>query len=133
MSDPSQPLSEQIEQLVREHIATSYRAAAAAVERAFAAACPTSPRASAARTQRRTSSGRRGPVEMAALAEHLYEAVCAEPGETMSVLGPKVGKPSQELHRPMVALKRTGRVRSVGKLHQTRYFPTVLRVSASGA
>ena len=133
MSEPSQPLSEQIEQLVREHIAASHRAAAAAVERAFSAACPASPRASAARAQRRTSSGRRGPVELAALAEQLYQAVCAEPGETMSVLGPKVGQPARGLHRPMAALKRTGRVRSVGKFQQMRYFPAVSRASATSA
>jgi hypothetical protein len=70
---------------------------------------------------------------MAALAERLYEAVCAQPGETMSVLGPGLGKPSRDLHRPMMALKRAGRVRSVGKLHQTRYFPAMLRSSASSA
>ncbi len=70
---------------------------------------------------------------MAALGERLHEAVCAQPGETMSVLGPALGKSRRELNRPMTALKRSGRVRSVGQRHQTRYYPSVVRspVSAS--
>jgi hypothetical protein len=126
MTDSHQTLSEQIEHLVREHIAASRRTAAEAVERAFSSAGPSSPRAVAARAQPRTSSRRRGPAEMAALAERLYEAVCAQPGETAGVLGPVLGKPARELHRPMMALKRAGRVRSVGQRHQTRYYPTAV-------
>lgn len=131
MSHPIPTLGEQIEQLVREHMAASRRAAADAVERAFSVTVPASRRALAGRAESRTQSGRRGPTEMAALAERLYEAVCAQPGETMGVLGPGLGKPSRELHRPMMALKRAGRVRSVGKLHKTRYFPALGRSSAS--
>jgi len=64
---------------------------------------------------------------MAALGERLHEAVCAHPGETMSVLAPEVGKTARELQRPMMALKRAGRVRSVGQRHLTRYYPAVAR------
>ena len=74
-----------------------------------------------------TSGRRRGPAEMAALGERLYEAVCAQPGETMSVLAPEIGKTPRELQRPMLALKRAGRVRSVGQRHQTRYYPAVVQ------
>jgi hypothetical protein len=38
----------------------------------------------------------------------------------MAVLGPTLGKTPRELHRPMMVLKRAGRVRSVGQRHQTR-------------
>ena len=74
---------------------------------------------------------RRASAEVAALGERLYEAVCAQPGETMSVLAPELGKTPRELHRPMMVLRRAGRVRSVGQRHQTRYFPAVVRPSPS--
>jgi len=124
MSHPSQTLSEQIEQLVREHIEASRRAAAAAIERAFSSAAP---RPQAIGTTTRASGRRRAATELATLGERLYEAVCAQPGETMAVLGPELGKAPRELHRPMMVLKRAGRVRSVGQRHQTRYFPAVVR------
>ena len=123
MRHPRQTLSEQIEQLVREHIEASHRAAAEAVERAFAASSAVS-RATPSRSRRRATSRRRGPDELVALGEQLYAAVLAEPGETMAVLAPAVGVTPRELHRPMMTLKREGRVRSVGQRHQTRYYPT---------
>jgi len=125
MSHPSQTLSEQIEHLVREHIEATRRAAAQAVERAFASSSSSSsPRPVAARATRRAPGRRRGPSEIAALGEQLYAAVVADPGETMAVLAPTVGATPSELHRPMAMLKRDGRVRSVGERHQTRYYPT---------
>jgi len=126
MSHPSPTLSEQIEQLVREHIEMTRRAAAEAVERAFAStsAVVAAPRSSATRSSRRAPGRRRGPDEIAALGERLYAAVIAEPGETMAVLAPAVGETPRDLHRPMAMLKRAGRVRSVGARHQTRYYPT---------
>ena len=125
MSHPSQTLSEQIEQLVREHIASTRREAAEAVERAFASSATAAvPQPSAARSPRRAPSRRRGPDEIAAIGERLYAAVVAEPGETITVLAPAVGETPRDLHRPMATLKRAGRVRSVGERHQTRYYPT---------
>jgi hypothetical protein len=59
------------------------------------------------------------------LAEKLYEAVRANPGETMTVLMAKVGGTARALNRPMTVLKRAGRVRSVGERHHTRYYPMV--------
>ncbi|HEX7480096.1 MAG TPA: hypothetical protein VF331_20020, partial [Polyangiales bacterium] len=64
MSDPNQTLSEQIEQLVREHIEASRRAAAAAVERAFCSAS-TAARAQPARATTRASGHRRASAEVA--------------------------------------------------------------------
>jgi len=124
MTHLTETLSEQIEQLVREHIAATRRAANEAVERAFSAA-PVSARAAAPRPARRTSSRRRTPAAISALGERLYEAVCRQPGETMAVLAPELGETPRELHRPMMALKRAGRVRSVGQRQHTRYDPAV--------
>lgn len=128
-------LCERIEQLVQEHIAASRRAAQEAVERAFSASVV---EPIAIRTVRRArpagggKSKRRQPVEIRALSERLYEAVCAKPGETMSVLREDVGASARDLHRPMTLLKRSGCVRSVGSQHHTRYFPMTKGAVASG-
>ena len=126
MTNSTQSLSEQIEQLVREQIEAIRRAAAGAVERAFASDT-TRLRSQPAHAKTRTPGRRRGATDLATLGERLYEAVCAQPGEAMAVLGPELGMTPRELHRPMMVLKRAGRVRSVGQRHQTRYFPAVVR------
>ena len=134
MAKSNEDLAHRIEQLVREHLEATRRAAAAAVERAYSsdlAAARARTRRETARSPSRASNGRRSPAELSALSERLHEAVCAQPGETMSVLAPALGKTPRELQRPMMALKREGRVRSVGQRHQTRYFPTVTRPIAS--
>lgn len=113
-------LENEIEQVVRKHLAAYQSAATAAVERACGSA--TSPRR-AAGTKRRATGHRRPPSEVAALADRLYEAVCAHPGEKMSVIAPHVGESAQALNRPMTQLKRGRRVRSAGQRHMTRYFP----------
>jgi hypothetical protein len=81
------------------------------------------------RSPRRAGSAagfkRRPPAEIAALGERLYKAVCATPGETMSILAGQVGVAARDLHRPMTCLKRAGRIRAVGSRHLTRYFPMV--------
>jgi len=123
MTHRNETLSEQIEQLVRAHIEATCREAAEAVTRALSVSA--APRASAAPRPSRTAGRRRAPAELSAPGERLYEAVCARPGETMAVLAPELGSSPRELHRPMAALKRAGRVRSVGQRHQTRYYPTV--------
>ena len=61
------------------------------------------------------------------LSERFYEALCRSPGEKMSVLAPLVGSTAHELNRPMLLLKRAGRIRSVGTKHATRYFPMAPR------
>lgn len=127
-------LEQQIEQLVSEHIASSRRAAAEAVERAFLGSGTTATRARRRpvkpRAERSSTSGRRSAAELAALGELLHDAVCAHPGETMSVLAEAVGMTARQLHRPMKALRAADRVRSVGQRDQMRYFPAVERVSA---
>jgi len=131
MSHPMQSLSDQIEELVRAHIEASRRAAAEAVERAFSSASRARAKPARTRTQVGTSGRRRAPAEMSALGERLYDAVCAQPGETMSVLAPELGKTARDLQRPMMALKRAGRVRSVGQRHLTRYYLAVVRPRAA--
>ena len=110
-------LQDQIEGLVREHLAAQQKAATAAVERAFASvAAPARTRPPRMRTGRR-----RAPVEMSGLAERLCEAVRANPGETIKVIASQVGETPRALSRPMNHLKRAGRVRSAGQRHLTRY------------
>lgn len=116
-------LQVQIERVVREHLVAQRKAAAAAVERAFAAvALP-----ARAATVRAAAGRRRAAAEVSTLAQQLYAAVRAHPGETIAVIAAEVGQPPSALHRPMFHLKREGRVRSVGQRHQTRYFPAVVR------
>ena len=120
-------LEQEIERLVRAHVAACRRAAEAAVARGFgSASAPSGKRAPTPSSRRSRASGtgrRRTAAEMEAVAERLYEAVCAHPGEMMSVLAPQVGATAAQLHRPMNRLKKLGRVRSIGSKHQTRYFP----------
>lgn len=119
-TNATEKLEAEIEEVVRKHLAAYQAAAAAAVERAFAS---TTARPRPTGTKRGTGP-RRPPTEVAALAERVYEAVRAHPGETMAVIAPHVGEPARALHRPMTNLKRSGRVRSAGQRHMTRYFPT---------
>ena len=60
----------------------------------------------------------------------IYEALCQSPGEKMAVLAPMIGATARDLNRPMLLLKRSGRIRSVGTKHATRYFPMGPRSSA---
>jgi hypothetical protein len=128
----NQTLGERIERLVQEHIAASRKSAQEAVERAFSSAAGARPARAPRQVARTTGSGkRRPPAEVAALGKRIYEAVCAKPGETMTVLAAHLGASARELHRPMTLLKRSGRVRSAGARHLTRYFPTTNGAAAS--
>ena len=121
----SDNLERQIETLIREHMAACHAAVAATVERVFAAArsepasWPRPAKSPSMRIPRRT------PEELSALGERLYSAICAKPGETMTVLATQLGTTPRRLERPVARLKRAGRVRSVGERSQTRYFPLV--------
>ena len=119
-------LEMQIERLVREHLAAQQMAARAAVERAFAVVTPSA----RVTVRRRASFTRRGPAAVAELAEQLFEAVQACPGETMTVIAARVGEKPRALQRPMLHLKDDGRVRSVGERNFTRYFPMMAAKSA---
>ncbi len=129
-------LAQGIEHLVRDYISTIRIAAEGAVERAVAASVGGGGAAPSAKKRLKSaapSSGRgarRPSDEIGALSERFYETLCQSPGEMMSVLGPMVGATARELNRPMLLLKRAGRIRSVGTKHATRYFPMAQRSSA---
>lgn len=124
-------LEKQIERLVHEHIAACQMTATAAVSRAFGSPSSKRPKTQRSARVRAAPSRRRPPSEVAALGEQLYEAVCAHPGEAMTVLAAQVGEGTRELNRPMTLLKRAGRVRSVGQRQHTRYFPMAAKASQS--
>jgi hypothetical protein len=119
-------LETKIERLVREHLLEQQAVAKAAVERAFAMLAPV-PRVA---PRRRASFIRRAPSKVAELAEQLFEAVQAFPGETMTVIAARVGEKPRALQRPMTHLKDAGRVRSAGERNFTRYFPMAATKSA---
>ncbi len=117
-------LDAKIEQLVREHLMAQQLAAKAAIERGFAMAT------ARAATRRRGAYTRRAPTQVAELAEQLFKAVEACPGETMTVIAARVGEKPRALQRPMTHLKDGGRVRSAGERNLTRYFPMKVAKSA---
>ncbi len=119
-------LQNEIEKLVRAHLVAQKLATTAAIERAFASATASGPKAPASSSSRAWGR-RRAPTEVAGIAERLYEAVRANPGETMTVIAAEVGETALALSRPMHHLKRKGRVRSAGQRSLTRYFPMTTR------
>lgn len=123
-------LGRRIEQVVKEHLAASQAAVTAAVQRAFGAPPPDVP---AKRRPHKTmkTAGRRTPQQLAEMEDRLYHAVCADPGRGVLDLAAAMGVAPRELHRPMTALRREGRVRSAGQRNHTRYFPTVQGTRAS--
>jgi len=127
-TNPLSDLSIQIEHLILDHIAAFRVTAHEAMDRAFnAALLRKQPVDSKAKKAPPASAGpkapRRGRPELEELAEKLYEAVCAHPGEAMAVFSRSLGVAGHELHRPMALLREAERVRSVGHRHLTRYFP----------
>jgi hypothetical protein len=129
-------LAEQIEHLVRNHIETTRKAAAAAVERAFSAMPPADDRPIARATRRNArakAAPRRAVEEVLALAERFYTVLCRSPGETMATLAPQVGASPRALHVAVARLKRGGRVRSVGQRQHTRYFPMTATSATTSA
>lgn len=120
-------LEQQIEALVRAHLAACHQNAQAAVERAVAAATKERPDAARERSVKKKTPGQRRPSrsreELTALGERFYAAVCETPGETMSVLAARLGLPPRSLEKPVAHLKKAGRVRSAGARQFTRYFP----------
>lgn len=130
-------LGEQIERLVRDHIATLHATVAAAVTRAFGAtrsAAESPPQRtrvpSAGAGARAKPAPRRAAEEVAALEEQFYAALRRNPGETMTTLAPQVGVSPRALQVVVARLKRAGRVRAVGQRQFTRYFPMTTTAAA---
>lgn len=130
-------LSKQIEDLVRQHVDALRASAAAAVARAFATVSP--PLLARAGTQPRLvrpqkqAGPRRGPAELIALGERFYAVLCQQPGETMTTLAPQVGVAPRVLQVAVGRLRRTGRVRVIGKKQQMRYYPMATSASPASA
>lgn len=120
-----QKIQKAVEQVMREHLAACESAAAAAVREGLrrAATQPSSGRRGVKATKRRAPAPRRSREHLAELEKRLYEAVCAQPGETMVVLAQAVGATARELNRPATRLRQQGRLRSAGQRQYTRYFP----------
>ena len=132
----NQDLVERIETLVRElveaHMKETQAAVLAAVTRGWGApAARIKPPRKGTKT--RSFKGRRSPEEVWALAESLYELVCSRPGEPMVTFATELQKTARELHRPMMTLEKSGRVRSAGERNRTCYFPAVGGDSANAA
>jgi hypothetical protein len=117
-------LEQRIEQLVREHIAAVQRSAREAIDRAFAGSTGAARKPAQTVTATAATGGRRrARAELSAVAERLYRAVCAHPGESIVALAGELGVSARELQRPMALLRESGRVRSVGQRHLMRYYP----------
>jgi hypothetical protein len=109
---------------MREHLAACETAVAAAVREGLRRAAQSSTgRQGAKASKRRAPAQRRSRERLAELERRLYEAVCAQPGETMVVLAQAVGATVRELNRPATLLRQQGRIRSAGQRQYTRYFP----------
>lgn len=126
MSNPksAQALGERIEELVQEYITETHAAAQAAVSRAFAVSVDRKAKTKKPQqSPKRQVSQRRTASELAELGERLHAAMCKTPGETMMVLAPALGYTARDLQRPLDLLRRSGRVKSVGRRQATRYYP----------
>lgn len=127
MSTLEQRLQEQIESAVQEYLSASRARVAATLERAFGAATtrpPTQRAKSSARAVGAVTTGkRRTASELTALSEQLYEAIAAEPGESMVVLSERLGVSGVQLQRVVARLRADNRIRTVGARQQMRYFP----------
>lgn len=130
-------LAEQIEQLVRQHIAATRTVAAAAVERAFAPVPQgRGSRPSAEpkpRRPRAKTAPRRATEEVVALGERFYAVLCRHPGEAMTTLARQVGATPRALQVAVARLKDAGRVRAVGQRQGMRYFPIAPTTTATAA
>ncbi|NVB41938.1 winged helix-turn-helix domain-containing protein [Pseudenhygromyxa sp. WMMC2535] len=119
----TQELATQIEALIAGYVDEGRQAAQRAVERAFCATA--SPPTKPSKKATRTPGKRRSQQQLAELADALCSLVHEQPGESMIVFAAALGVSVRELQRPMTALKRAGRVRTVGQRNWTRYFPAV--------
>jgi len=121
-----------IESLIGSYMAGVREAAQQAVERALvcSAAGRSTRGGKRGSTMRPTSENRRTATELAGVCDALCEVVRAHPGASMVMLAEKMGAEARTLRRPMATLRATGRVRSVGQRHLTRYYPAVVRAAA---
>lgn len=121
-----------IESLIGSYVAGVREAAQQAVERALVRSAVGRPMrgGKAGSSMPATSANRRTAAELTGICDELCEVVRAHPGASMVTLAEKMGAEARTLQRPMARLRSTGRVRSVGQRHLTRYYPAVIRPAA---
>ncbi len=129
MATNIEQLSRRIEEVVHAHLAAAHREDEAALVRAFGTGFQKSWRAARSAPSSK-SDNRRSTSELAALRGQLYEAVLAEPGETIAVLALAMNSSAQELKFPMKQLKQAKHVRSAGERGFTRYSPMAVAKTA---
>jgi hypothetical protein len=66
---------------------------------------------------------RRSAAQITELSDRFLQAVRSDPGQSMSVLAPRLGVKPGELTVPVARLKASKMVKSVGNRHLMRYFP----------
>lgn len=122
-----------IESLIGSYMAGVRKAAQQAVERALVRGTAGRPGRGGKTIFSRppTGTSRRTATELAGVSDALYEAVRAHPGASMVTLAEKMGVEARTLQRPMATLRSTGRVRTVGQRHLTRYYPAAARAAAA--
>ncbi len=120
-----------IESLIGSYVDGVREAARQAVERALVRSAAGRPTRSGKKafSGPPTSTSRRTAAELAEACDGLCEVVRAHPGASMVALAEKMGAEARTLQRPMARLRSTGRVRSVGQRHLTRYYPAVVRAA----
>ena len=123
-------LEASVEALIRQQLAEYEAQLRATLGRRLAAAGEPSPsrrkkrRPTPATKRKRveTPAPRRSAEELDALSERFLEAVEATPGEAMVTLAARLGLSGSELARPVLRLKRQGRIKTVGERNRTRYY-----------
>ena len=133
MSTPksASELTKQIEQLLTAYLADSRRAVRVAVERAFDTLPAGREHKVGAKTQKRSCQGRRSREDVVQMSVRLLELVRTRPGESMVVFAAELETSARKLERPMMLLRRDGRVRSVGQRQHTRYFPALGKAASA--
>ncbi len=130
-------LADAIESLVASYMDSVRGAAEQAVARAIDKPVGSTRRSSSATrttsTKSQPTTARRTATELEQVCDALCEQVRAQPGTSMVELAEQMGADTRSLQRPMAKLKVSGRVRSVGQRHLTRYYPAVVRPAGSGA
>ena len=107
---------------LREALGRKFSTGGRGSSRRKAAKCGSSKR-SASKVPRRT------PEELEALAERFIAAVESAPGKTMMTLAAGLELRAKELERPVLRLKKAGRIKTVGERSFMRYYPMTARAA----
>jgi hypothetical protein len=129
MKDIAKKFEAEVAKAVSQIRAASHALAAEALDEAFGMRGTGSEhkgaegRARPAATPRQAPSTRRSGEEIAVLEKRFLDAVWKTPGESMSVLAPRVDTSPSALQVPVARLRAAGRIKTVGARQFTRYFP----------